>query len=87
MKFDTAVLYKRLRYREFHENRLGENRTSPKSINEFRYLHVPDRFWRNPVYKTHNNSEFNENRICESHTLLKDPLVLLSNISTFGFLF
>lgn len=45
MKLDTVVLYKRLRYREFHENLLGENRTSPKGINEFRYLHVRDRVW------------------------------------------
>jgi len=33
MKFDTAVLYKRLGYREFNENRFGENRTLPKGIN------------------------------------------------------
>jgi hypothetical protein len=45
MKFDTVFLYKMSsRKREFHENRLGENLTSPKGVNEFRYLHVPERF-------------------------------------------
>ena len=58
------ILYKRLRYREFHENRLGENRTSPKLFACARPI-----LGRNPVYKTHNNSEFSENRICESHTV------------------
>jgi hypothetical protein len=77
----------RRRNRGFRENRLGENRTSPKGINEFRYLQLLERLLWNSVYRTHNNSEFYENLRRESHTLLKGPLEFPSKISTFGFLF